>query len=206
MSERTIRIVPWVDPIVATLGHDARSLYCELFYLPTLGPSTLFLLRRLATMLEHERHGFDLSLPETARALGLGDRESRNSPLWRSLCRLIQFDLAREIREPGGAEGPTGLEVRPLVPPVNRRHLRRLPEHLQAIHDEWTSARLADPPFEEARRNARRLASTLLAAGEDLETVERALFDTGFHPAICRESAIWAADRHGGRTDLAITA
>lgn len=33
----TIRISPWVDPVIDTLGFDPRSFYCEKFWLPTLG-------------------------------------------------------------------------------------------------------------------------------------------------------------------------
>ena len=45
----TISITPWADPIIDTLGHDPRSEYVERFWLPTLGPTTLLLLRRIAT-------------------------------------------------------------------------------------------------------------------------------------------------------------
>lgn len=206
MPATTIRIVPWVDPVIDTLGHDARSLYCELFYLPTLGPSTLFLLRRLVAMLEQEPDGFELSVVEIARSLGLGDRESRNSPTWRSFCRLIQFDLARDLGEAESTGEEPGLAVRRVVPPVNQRHVRRLPEHLQSAHAHWAQARLADPPFEAARRNARRLASTLLAAGHDVGTAEHSLFGFGFHPALCREAAVWAAEQHAGEGTLAVPA
>lgn len=184
----TITIRPWPDPVIDTLGHDPRSLYVELYWLPTLGPTTLLLMRRLAASLDEQPEGFDLGLAETSRSLGLGDREGRNSPLWRSLCRLIQFDLACED---GG-----GLRVRGRVPPVNRRHIRRLPERLQQAHEAWASARLAEPVLETARRNARRFASTLIEAGADLDCAERALFAMGFHPAICRESAEWVWERH----------
>lgn len=184
----TIRIRPWPDPVIDTLGHDPRSLYVETFWLPTLGPTTLLLLRRLAACFEEHPEGTELSLAETSMSLGLGPREGRGSPLSRSLGRLVQFDLARE-------EGPS-LAVRRHVPPVNRRHIRRLPTHLQEAHDEWANTRLAEPVVEAARRNARRLAFTLIELGEDLDRAERALFAAGFHPALCRESAAWAWDRH----------
>ena len=206
MPATTLRIVPWVDPVIDTLGHDARSIYAELFYLPTLGPSTLFLLRRLVAMLERAPDGFDLSVGEIARSLGLGDRESRNSPTWRSFCRLIQFDLARDLDPEADPEERPALAVRRLVPPVNQRHLRRLPEHLQSVHDEWAQARLAEPALEPARRNARRLASSLLAAGQDVSTVEHALYGAGFPPVLCRESVLWADERFQGDPPLAVPA
>ncbi len=44
----TLLIKPWNDPVVDTLGHDPRSRYVETFWLPTLGPTALLLLRHLA--------------------------------------------------------------------------------------------------------------------------------------------------------------
>jgi hypothetical protein len=189
----TITVRPWADPVIDTLGHDPRSLYVETFYLPSLGPTTLLLLRRLAACLEDYPEGTELPVAETSQSLGLGAREGRNSPLRRSVGRLVQFDLARE-------EGDDAIAVRRLVPPINRRHIRRLPPQLQQAHAHWAQARLAEPPLEPARRNARRLAFTLTELGEDLDRVERALFAAGFHPALCRETAAWAWDRH--RRDL----
>ena len=46
--DETIRILPWHDPVIDTLGHDPRAPYPEKFWLPTLGPSALFLIRYLA--------------------------------------------------------------------------------------------------------------------------------------------------------------
>lgn len=187
MSE-TIRIRPWADPVIDTLGHDPRSLYVETYWLPTLGPTTLLLLRRLAACFEQHPDGVDLSLVETSQSLGLGIRAGRSSPLQRSLNRLVQFDLAREQDD--------GMEIRRYVPPVNRRHVRRLPPHLQESHHEWARAKLGDPQVEVARRNARRYAFTLVQLGEDLDRAERALAAVGFHPALCRESAAWAWEQH----------
>jgi hypothetical protein len=183
----TIRVRPWPDPVIDTLGHDPRSLYVEVFWLPTLGPSTLLLLRRLAACFDEHPDGTEISVAETSRSLGLGDREGPSAPLRRSLNRLVQFDLAREQGD--------DLAVRRHVPPVNRRHVRRLPPHLQVAYDAWANAQLAEPPFEAARRNARRLACTLAELDDDLDGVERSLFAAGFHPALCREAAVWARDR-----------
>lgn len=194
MSE-TVRIQPWNDPVLDTLGHDPRSLYVERFWLPTLGPTALLLLRYLAARFESDPEGSELDVAETSRALGVGVREGRSAPLWRTLNRLVQFDLARTPDEPlPGARPLPEVEVRRHVPPVNRRHVRRLPPHLQSAHEEWVRARLGEPPVEVARRNARRLALRLTALGEDLDTVERTLFAAGFHPALCRETAAWAWD------------
>ena len=193
----TIRIRPWTDPIIDTLGHDPRSLYVETFWLPTLGPTALLLMRRLAACFDAHPDGAEMPVAETSQSLGLGVREGRNAPLWKSLNRLVQFDLARSAEEtlPGAPEIPE-VEVRRHVPPVNRRHVRRLPPHLQAAHDEWAQAQLAEPVIDIARRNARRFALTLTELGEDLDAVERTLFAAGFHPALCRETAAWAWEAH----------
>ena len=44
----TLALRPWVDELIDTLGFDPRSSYVERFWLPILGPSTTWLLRRVA--------------------------------------------------------------------------------------------------------------------------------------------------------------
>lgn len=185
-----IRVRPWSDPVIDTLGHEPRSAYVERFWLPTLGPTTLLLLRHVAARLDEHPAGADLPVLETSLALGLGAREGQSSPLRRSFSRLVQFDLA--CADPAGS-----MAVRRNVPPINRRHARRLPAALQRAHEAWCSARLAEPPMEAVRRKARLVAVTLVELGEDVEGVERALCTAGFHPAVCRESATWAHERAG---------
>lgn len=190
MSE-TLAVRPLADPVIDTLGHDPRAPYPERFWLPTLGPTALLLLRHLADRFDRAPAGFTLVLAETSRCLGLGERDGRSSPLARSLGRLVQFDLA--TNEDDGA-----LAVRRSVPPINRRHVRRLPPSLQAEHDAWVSARLAEPPLAVARANSRRMALILLGMGDDRATVERALLTAGFPPAVARDSTAWAsAGLHG---------
>src|SRR5665213_319698 len=91
----TLRVVPWVDPVADPHGLHPCSRYVELYWLPIIGPSTTWLLRRLPYGLEVHGDGFDLHLPETARSLGLGDKMGKNSPFRRALARLITFELAR---------------------------------------------------------------------------------------------------------------
>ena len=185
----SLAIHAWPDPVIDTVGHDPRSEYVERFWLPTLGPTSLLLLRRLATGLDRNPEGISVDVAEFSQALGLGLREGKSSPLARSLDRLTQFDLACTT-------GTDEYAVRRNVPPVNRRHIRRLPDRLQDEHRIWTEAQLEEPPLAMARRRARRLAFTLFEQGDDLDHVERTLHGIGFHPALCRESAQWAYDRH----------
>lgn len=183
----TIRILPLVDPVIDTLGHDPRAPYPERFWLPTLGPTALLLLRHMAYRFDRSPGGFTLDLAETSRCLGLGERQGRSSPMGRSLGRIVQFDLAAE-HEDGT------LAVRRCVPPINRRHVRRLPPSVQDEHDAWVRSRLAETPLAAARRNARRTALLLFGLGDGYPEVEHALGAAGFNPAVAREAALWARE------------
>lgn len=184
----TLHVRPWPDPVIDAVGHDPRSSYVERFWLGVLGPSTTWLLRRVATGLEAEPEGFDLPLAETARSLGLGG-DGRNSPFVRALARCCQFDVA----QPAG-EG--ALNVRRRLPPLTRRQLVRLPEGLQQEHERWVEAEARVADIERLRTRSRRLALSLLELGEDLEATERQLHHWRFHPSLARESSLWAWERH----------
>lgn len=184
MSE-TIRILPWSDPLIDTIGHDPRAPYPERFWLPTLGPTALLMLRHIAHRFDRAPAGFTLELAETSRCLGLGERHGRSSPLARSLGRIVQFDLAAH-------DGDGTLAVRRHVPPINRRHVRRLPPSAQEEHDAWVRSHLAEPPLAAARRNARRTALLLFGLGDARPEVEHALGAAGFNPAVARDAAVWA--------------
>ncbi len=188
MRNETMRIKPWADEVIDTLGFDPRSIYCEKFWLPTLGPTALLLMRRFAVCFDEHPAGTEVDLSELAGSLGLSPAMGPNGPIGRTLGRLVQFDLAQE------ADGC--MAVRRKLPPVNRRHVRRLPLPIQRAHEEWVAAQLAAPHREAERRNSRRLALTLVELGEDLGTTERTLGAAGFHPTVCRESSAWAWDRH----------
>jgi hypothetical protein len=185
----SVMIRPWPDPVIDTIGHDPRSMYVETFWLPTLGPTALLLLRHLATRFDQQPDGLELPVADTSLALGLGPREGNSSPLMRSLGRLGQFDLACD-------DGRGTVAVRRNLPPVNPRHLRRLPAELQVSHAEWADVELADGPLAAARRRARRVAFTLIEQGDDPDHAERVLHATGFHPSLCRDAARWAYQRH----------
>jgi hypothetical protein len=179
-----IRVTPWPDPVLDVIGHDPRSWYAETFWLPTLGPTALLLLRHLADRFEVDPAGIELPVADTAAALGLGPRDGQHSPLMRSLVRLQQFELACR-------ETDVAIAVRRTLPPVHRRHVRRLPAALQARHNEWT-AEQATKPIDLARRRSRRFALTLRAQGEQFDAIERALHTGGFHPALASEAVRWA--------------
>ncbi len=188
-SVTILPVRPWPDPVIDALGHDPRSAYVERFWLGILGPSTTWLVRHMANRLDATPEGFDLDLAATAAALGLGARGGRHSPFMRALSRCCQFDVA-EARPDGM------LAVRRKLPPLTRRQILRLPPELVAAHQAWQETELQLPAHEQQRRRSRRLALSLLELGEDVAAAEHQLARWKFHPALCQESAAWAAERH----------
>jgi len=159
-----------------------------LYWLSILGPSTTWLLRRVAAGFDRTPDGFDLPLSDTAREIGLGDKGGRHSPFVRSIARACQFEMARV------AEG--GLEVRRRIPPLNRRQVTRLPDGLRAAHDAWQEAQLGLRGEDAARRSARSLALTMLEIDPDGSAVEQRLTSWRIHPAVAHDATMWALDRH----------
>ena len=187
-DDGTVSVRPWPDDVIDTLGFDPRSAYVERFWLGVLGPSTTWLLRRMAAAFDRSPAGFELPLALTAREIGLGDKGGRHSPFMRALWRCRQFDLARVDRD--------GLEVRRRMPPLNRRQLVRLPEETQAAHQAWQESRLGAAAADADRRRARALALTMLEIDPDAATVEERLRTWGVHPGVATEAARWAWERH----------
>src|ERR1700722_3126562 len=119
-----LRIEPWPDPVIDTLGYDPRSWYVEQFWLPVIGPTSTWLVRHVASRLDASPGGTDLEVDATSQALGLGRRSGRRSPLQRSLARCVTFELACR-------QDATTFRVRRRIPPLPRRHLVRLPSSVQ---------------------------------------------------------------------------
>ncbi|HWE54432.1 MAG TPA: hypothetical protein VG435_02925 [Acidimicrobiales bacterium] len=184
-----LTIKPWVDETLDRVGFDPRSPYVERFWLGVIGPSTTWLMRRVAAGFDAAPDGFEMPLEETAKALGLGDLTGRNQAFFRTLNRLVQFDLGR-------VAGPSELQVMRRLPPLSRRQVSRLSPALQEAHHRWETSSLAVPPSEASRRRSRQLALSLLELGEDPDEVERQLLRWRYHPAMARESMCWAVDRH----------
>ncbi|MGO8876350.1 MAG: hypothetical protein ACLQNG_11385 [Acidimicrobiales bacterium] len=186
-----LRIEAWLDPVVDEVGHDPRSAYVETYWLPVLGPSTTWLLRRFATHLDDVPGGLELDQEDLARALGLGERSGPNAPFARTLKRCVDFDMAHWRQ--------TSLAVRRYLPPLAGRHLRRLPESLQRRHARETSLSRPSVLTDRLRLHGRRLALSLLDYGEDRSAVEQQLMRWAFHPALASECASWALLEHARR-------
>jgi hypothetical protein len=189
----TLAVEPWTDPVIDELGHDPRSPYAERFWLAILGPSTLWLLRRLADELETSPEGFQLDLAETARSIGVGMRGGRSSPFVRSIERSCRFGAAR-------LHGNDTLAVRRKLAPLANRQVTRLPDALQREHARWTERPPSRPTPEQMRARARQLAQSLLEIGEDPTAAERQLHRWRFHPALAYEAVQWAVGRQAAPT------
>jgi hypothetical protein len=170
----TLVIRPWIDPVVDTIGHDARSVYAEVFYLPVIGPTALWLMRRLVSGLEHYPDGYELDLAETARALGLGFTAGRSGPFLKALDRCGLFGLTRPAAD--------GLAVRRRLAPLPRRHVDRMPAHLREAHVSWALSR--EQPDELAAERATAIARVLLSAGDERDVAEHHLLAIGVEPRI----------------------
>lgn len=177
-SPVSIAIRPWVDPVVDDDGFDARSRYVETFWLGVLGPTATWLMRRLVAGLEQSPDGYDLDLDATARAMGLSFTKGRSSPFGKALERCVMFGLAHSI------DG--GLAVRRRIPAVSHRHLRRMPDAVQAEHARWLATHSNTDQFGRAHR----LAAALLDVGDDPLVIEHHLIALG----VCDSVAAQVAD------------
>jgi hypothetical protein len=130
-----VTVRPWPDPVIDRLGHDPRSTYVEWFWLSVLGPTSIWLLRRVNDALDHAPDGFVLDLTECAAALGIASAPGRSSAIQRTLRRIVQFGVARPV-------DATTLDVRRNLPPLNRNQVLRLPSSLRTAHDAWTAEEL----------------------------------------------------------------
>lgn len=132
IGNHAIEVACWRDTVVERVGFDACGDYVELFWLPVIGPTSTWLLRRLAVMVVLHPEGFSLDTSSTAQSLGLGPNANSQSSLVRSLQRLSIFGLVRLTRD--------RVEVRTVVPPLTMKQLARLPEHLQRAHFLWSES------------------------------------------------------------------
>jgi len=177
----SIIIRPWLDPVVDNDGFDPRSRYVEVFWLGVLGPTATWLVRRLVAGLERSPEGYELDLEATAREMGLSYSTGRSSPFSKALQRCVMFGLAHAI------DG--GLAVRRRIPPISFRHLRRMPDSVQATHAAWLQTSIG---AEELTR-AHHLATAMLDVGDDPSEIEHHLVALGVADAVAAEVADNAA-------------
>jgi|GEM_PF-1116433 len=178
-------VLPWIDPTQDGGGHDARSAYVETFWLPTLGPSTTLLLRRLADEFDAQPQGFEIHCASLSREIGLGPRMDKRGAFARTIERCVKFNMVQVAGDL--------LYVRRRVPNVSHRQLARLSPRLQTLHADWT----IDPEKDGAAQRtelvrAAHLARTLLALGETAHDAEKQLHRWHFAPGIAWHAVQWA--------------
>jgi len=176
-TDDTLMVVPWLDPVVDSVGHDVRSQYAEYFWLNILGPTALWALRRLVFGFDRYPLGYELDLHETASALGLSYSANTSGTFVRALQRCVLFGVSQPVTD--------GLAVRRRLPPVAARHLARMPSGLQELHNTW---RVREVSLDDLERG-RVLATAMVAAGDAHEVVERQLLALGISPAAAVEAA-----------------
>ena len=181
----SMAVLPWNDPVIDPLGYDPRAAYVEHFWLGILGPSSIWLLRRIAVGFDTWPEGFEIDLAETAAALGLGTN-GRNSPFSRTLHRLIQFGMAQPAS--------FGLAVRRRLPPLTIRQVSRLPQRIQDAHHVWIDQDDSATRIHIDRERARTIARDLLTFGDPADQVEHHLRALGVHPAVTADALRWALD------------
>jgi len=122
-NELTVRLRTNAAAALFPVQHQ----YIELLWLPVVGPSTTWLLRRLAGLASVSPAGCKVVLAELSESLGLGLAAGQNSSMQRSVRRLIRFGLA---------DWTAGtLEVAGTVPPIPNVYLHKMSVGLVRSHD-----------------------------------------------------------------------
>jgi hypothetical protein len=142
ITDEYIDVMPWQDTLIQNTGYPIGDPYIEMFWLPVLGPTATWLLRRLATGLEHEPAGYTVDVDELARGIGVAYSQGKHNPFARGLHRCIMFGVAQQI----AVVPRTVIAVRTVLPSLSQRHIGRLPEQLQIAHSDWTSVRKNSHP------------------------------------------------------------
>jgi hypothetical protein len=114
LEPRHVDTIPAFDP------------YVETFWLPTVGPSCVFLYRRLVLWLEGEPGGLTIDVEQTGKMLGLHGGVGKNAVIMRTFSRLAEFHL---VEEDGWL-----VRVHTMLPHLTTRQIERLPERLRALH------------------------------------------------------------------------
>lgn len=172
-------ILPIIDPSRDPDNFDPRSEYAENFWLPILGPSTMWFMRKVAERFDYEPEGFELDLLETSHALGITGKGGRNNAFHRALNRAVSFQMGRTVDD-------TTIAIRRFMPQLHRGQINRLPPRLQKRHAEL----LTDLPRSQAEDlvRAHKIALTLLNMGDGPDNVEHQLISWGLGANLAKEA------------------
>ncbi len=182
-------VVPWRDPVVDALGLDPRSAYVERFWLPLLGPTSTWLLRRLAAEFDHQPEGFSLDAGDAARSIGIGNKGGARGPFHRSVDRCVRFGVARH-------DDHGILAVRTRIPPLSRSQVRQLSRKLQGAHQRWQEDQLRRSSHPASEHHAARLARSLLDVGASAVEVEDQLRRWNFDDQSAHRALRMASETH----------
>lgn len=185
-------ILPLEPTRPSTLSFDPRSHYAETFWLPILGPSTMWLLRKMAERFDTEPDGFTLDVADMSYALGIRSKGGRNNSFHRSVDRIVRFKMGHTVDD-------RTIAVLRQVPPLHDGHIRRLPPRLANLHDETIRQYNADCTDLHRSEN---VALALLGLGDSPDGVEQQLIRWGIGSDIAKAAVdrAWAAK---ARQDLA---
>jgi hypothetical protein len=176
----TLRVIPWHDSALERFGFTADSDYAELFWLPTLGPSALWLLRRVNRLLEVSPSGITLDTELLGTMLGLRFTKPKDSLVERTVKRCIYFSVAK------ATESQT-LAFRTALGPISTRQLQRLPSELQSLHLKYSNNNVRVHTIRE-ELHARRMAATLAQAGVSKEEIPAELEKLKFESTVARRA------------------
>lgn len=187
LKDTKLVVVPWSDPVVESVGFEARSGYVELFWLNVLGPSATWILRRLAAGFDAFPGGYELDLPGTASALGLSYSDKPNNPFTRALKRCVWFGIAQPLQG--------GLAVRQMLPPVSHHQLVRMPIELQQAHASWLNGSDGSDASMQFQR-ATALAQVMVNYGDDAMLIETQLIAARVTPGVAALATAQVARQH----------
>lgn len=131
-----IQVVAWKDALVDSSGFAVNDPYVEMFWLPILGPTATWLVRRLAAGLEHQPDGYTVDMQDLARGIGVAYTTGRHNPFARALHRCVMFGVAQQL----AVLPQRTFSVRTHIPALSQRHIARLPEALRIAHHDWLHA------------------------------------------------------------------
>ena len=84
-----VPVTRWVDPLVDRLGFDVFDPYVEVAWLPVIGPSATWMLRRLHSWLPDDSTRIEVDLSELGLLLGLGHGVTPCSSVNSTLSRSV---------------------------------------------------------------------------------------------------------------------
>ena len=190
--EKTLVVVPWLDPIVDEVGFDVFSRYAEMFWLPVMGPSAMWIMRRIVMGFAEFPGGYEMDTQEIALAVGLSFTQGANCPFSRALRRCQWFGAAQSVQG--------GLAVRIKLPPVSRRQIQRFPVSLKQSLVAWP---VESTDHQQLVERAKLIANALITTGDDSDLLESRLTRIGIPIGI---AARVVGDLIGGKIGDSTTA